>query len=266
MGVKPCILVLLVVLTYTSAFVLRPRRALSEKDILDMFSTSTKTVSNAKNTCWHPQTSKHANWQPAGSMKAPITIADILGSDVGKSFWLAGDRSNRLVPIVLFTRQYFGPWRTTILMVRPRGNSGRPSSEPIFCLYSNLTLLPPKLIFALFSSTEGSYFFRRASNHEYSCPIRHWESVCAHFDQKPGNQSGKLHTGSVFYNHNAWKGIHYCVFNVSFWLNFKWVKKLLYREIDGKMYKAYIKEKQKAKEQYEEAVKKGQSAAHVQQT
>lgn len=38
-----------------------------------------------------------------------------------------------------------------------------------------------------------------------------------------------------------------------------------FREIDGKTYKAYVKEKQEAQKIYDTAVQQGQTAAHINQ-
>jgi len=38
-----------------------------------------------------------------------------------------------------------------------------------------------------------------------------------------------------------------------------------FREIDEKVYEAYVKEKEEAKEEYMTAIKAGQTAAHVEQ-
>jgi hypothetical protein len=35
------------------------------------------------------------------------------------------------------------------------------------------------------------------------------------------------------------------------------------REVDGKVYEAYVREKEEAKQEYEQAVASGQTAAHV---
>jgi hypothetical protein len=36
-----------------------------------------------------------------------------------------------------------------------------------------------------------------------------------------------------------------------------------FREVDGKVYEAYVREKEEAKQEYEQAVTSGQAAAHV---
>lgn len=36
-----------------------------------------------------------------------------------------------------------------------------------------------------------------------------------------------------------------------------------FREVDGKVYEAYVREKEEAKQEYEQAVISGQAAAHV---
>ena len=38
---------------------------------------------------------------------------------------------------------------------------------------------------------------------------------------------------------------------------------LNFREADGKVYEAYVKEKEEAKQEYDKAVQQGQTAAHV---
>lgn len=124
-----------------------------------------------------------------------------------------------------------------------------------------------------------------AGGEESAHQLTNIEPLRAHRHHQQGGESCERLAGSSFHGHHPWDRLHIRVRHVSpslhcfrmpayrftgfqarsRQLTFPANRDLYYREIEGKVYTAYVKEKEEAQREYNTAVNRGQAAAHVQQ-